>query len=135
VVDFTVPDPLSGVQFAEQVRAYLAGDTAGRQQHAVSREALEKTFRAWLAAAQTLDAQAAKEPRIGAIAERRKEWVALANSGLEAIESVESGKRAPDAWAASRKALIKEAGQSRELVDFVILAPMDELFQAASGSR
>jgi hexosaminidase len=138
VVDFTVPDPLSRLQFAEQVRAYLAGDTVGREQRAADREALKTTFRAWLTAAQTLDAQSAKEPRLGAIAERRKEWVGLANSGLEAIEFIESGKRAPDAWAASSKALMKRAGQPQELVDFVILGPMDELFQAAAavtGSR
>ena len=140
VVDFTVPDPLSRLRFADEVSAYLHGlnGSATAQQHAADRDALEKTFRAWLAAAQTLDAQAAKDPRLGAIAQRRKEWVEFATSGLEAIEFVEAGKRAPEAWVASNKALTKEAGQPRELVDFVIVGPMVELFQAASavpGSR
>lgn len=133
VVDFTVPDPLSRLQFADQVAAYLR--SADAQQHAVAREALEKTFRDWLSAAQVLDTRAANEPRLAAISQRRREWVALATSGLEAIQFVESGKRAPDVWVAAQKALMKEAGQPRELVDFVILGPMEQVFQTAGSSR
>src|SRR5258708_1678323 len=93
VVDFTVPDPLSRLRFANQVAAYLR--SADAQQHAVAREALEKTFRAWLSAAQVFDTQTANEPRLAAIAQRRKEWTELATSGLSAIEFIESGRTAP----------------------------------------
>lgn len=137
VVDFTVPDPLSRLRFADQVTAYLHGVNGGAksEQRGADRDALQKTFRDWVAAAETLDTQAVREPRLAAIAQRRKEWVGLATAGLEAIEVVESGKRGSDAWVTSHKTLMKEAAQPRELVDFVILGPMDELFQAAAASR
>jgi hexosaminidase len=140
VVDFIVPDPLSRLRFADEVAAYLRGIRTGAdaRQHAADRDALENTFRAWLAAAQVLDTQTANEPRLAAIAQRRKEWVELATSGIDAIEFIESGRQAPDPWSASRRVLMKQSAQSRELVDFVILGPMGELFQAAyavSGSR
>jgi len=135
VVDYTVPDPLSRLKFAEEVSTYLHGlnGSVNAQQHAVDRAALENTFREWASAAHVLDAQASREPRLGAIAERRKQWVELANSGLEAISFIESGKPAPADWVTSRKTLIQQAGQPQELVDFVVLDPMDQLIEAAAG--
>ena len=135
VVDYTVPDPLSRVRFADEVATYLrdmkpAGDV---KQRAEDREALEKTFRSWLSASQVLDAQSTKEPRLAAIAQRRKQWAALTVSGIEAIGFIESSKKAPATWSAAQKALIQQSSRPQELVDFVILAPMNDLFQAASA--
>ena len=134
VVDFTVPDPLSRLQFADEVAAYLqsANPGLGAQEHAAARGALEKAFHTWLAAAQVLDAQGAKEPRLAVIAQRRKQWAELATAGLEAIGFIESGKRAPEQWAASSRTLMQQAGHPQELLDFVVLGPMGHLFQAAS---
>ena len=135
VVDFTVPDPLSRLAFADQVATYLQSVKQGAvSERAADRDALEKTFRAWLSAAQVLDTQATNEPRLAAIAKRRKEWAELATSGLEAIEFIESGKPAPLSWVASCTGVMKESAQPQELVDFVILGPMDELFRAASAT-
>jgi hexosaminidase len=132
VVDFTVPDPLSRLRFADEVAAYLRDAKAGvnAQQRSEDRDALEKTFRAWLSAAQVLDTQAASEPRLTAIAQRRKEWVELATSGLDAIQFIESGRGVPAGWVASRKALVEECARPRELVDFVVLGPMQNLIEA-----
>jgi hexosaminidase len=135
VVDFTVPDPLSRLAFADQVATYLQSVKQGAvSERAADRDALEKTFRAWLSAAQVLDTQATNEPRLAAIAKRRQEWAELATSGLEAIEFIESGKPAPLSWVASCTGVMKESAQPQELVDFVILGPMDELFRAASAT-
>lgn len=131
VVDFVVPDPLSRLQFADEVAAYLQSTNA--QQHAAARDTLEKTFRSWIAAAAILETQAATEPRLTAIAERREQWVRLANLGLEAVGSIESGKRETEAWSASGKTLMQQAAKPQELVDFVILGPMEKLIDAASA--
>jgi hexosaminidase len=135
VVDFTVPDPLTRLRFADEVTAYLRGLNGGvnAQQHAQDRAALENTFREWVAAAHVLDSQATHEPRLAAIAQRRKQWLELATSGMDAIGFIESGKPAPEAWMTSRKALIQQSAQPQELVDFAVLDPMNELFQAASA--
>jgi hexosaminidase len=135
VVDFTVPDPLSRLSFEDEVSAYLRGIGGGvnTQRHAADREALEKTFHEWVSAAQVLDAQANHEPRLAAIALRRRQWVELATSGLDAIGFIESGQHAPEAWVTSRKALLQQSGQPQELVDFVVLGPMEQLVQAAAA--
>lgn len=135
VVDYTVPDPLSRLRFADEVSTYLNSLRAGnRQQHATDREALQQTFQQWMDAAHVLDSQASREPRLDAIAERRKQWLELSSSGLDAIGFIESGKPAPKPWVSSRKALIQRAAQPQELVDFVILNPLDQLVEAAAGA-
>ena len=135
VVDFTVPGPLSRERFAEQVAAYLRshGSSVGTQQHDADRVLLQQTLRAWLNAAQTLDSQAMNEPRLATIGQRRKQWAELATSALDAIDLIESGRHASESWLRSRESLIKQSGESKELVDFVILGPIDQLYQAASA--
>ena len=135
MVDFAVPDPLSRERFAEQVAAYLRSrnSSADTRQHEADRVALQKTFRAWLSAAETLDNQAMNEPRLTAIDQRRKQWADLATSALDAIQLVESGRHAPDSWSKSREALIEQSAKPKELLDFVILDPVNQLFQAASA--
>jgi hypothetical protein len=134
VVDFTVPDPLSRERFAEQVAAYLRshGSSVGTQQRDADRVLLQQTLRAWLNAAQTLDSQAVNEPRLATIGQRRKQWAELATSALDAIDLIESGRHASESWLRSREGLIKQSGEPKELVDFVILGPINQLFQAAS---
>ena len=134
VVDFTVPDPLSRLRFADEVTAYLQSikPGAGAKQHAAARDALENTFHSWLSAEQVLGAQAANEPRLAAIAQRRAQWAELAISGLDALVFIEAGKQTPASWLTARKTLIQQAAQPQELLDFVILGPMEQLFQAAA---
>lgn len=135
VVDFTVPDPLSRLCFANEVAAYLRSlsSSVGTQQRDAARNALQKTFHAWLDAAQTLDGQAMNEPRLATIAQRRKQWVELATAGLEAIDFIESGRHVSESWMRSRESLVTQSAEPKELVDFVILGSLNELFQAASA--
>ena len=135
VVDFTVPDPLSRLLFANEVAAYLRtlSSSVGTQQRDAARNALQKTFHAWLDVAQTLDGQAMNEPRLAAIAQRRKQWAELATSGLEAIDFIESSRHVSESWVRSRESLVTQSAEPKELVDFVILGPLNELFQAASA--
>jgi hypothetical protein len=80
-----------------------------------------------------LNSQALNEPRLTAIAQRRKQWAELSTSALDAIDLIESGKHASESWSRSREGLIKQSGEPKELVDFVILGPINQLFQAASA--
>ena len=136
VVDYTVPDPLSRLKFAEEVSTYLrdVNGSANAQQRAADRDVLEQTLREWVNAAQVLDVQAKREQRLAAIAERRKQWIELANTGLDAVGFIESGKPAPESWVTSRKTLLQQSAQPQELVDFVVLNPINDLVEAAGAA-
>ena len=134
VVDFTVPDPLSRKRFERQVTTYLrsARKPSNMQEHATDRALLEETFHSWLAAASRLSTQSSTNPRLSSITERRNQWMQLALLGLQAMALIESSQSPQDSWLASQQALIKSSGQPQELVDFVILGPLDDLLKATS---
>jgi len=133
VVDFTVSDPLSRERFAERVRAYLQSvHEPNGVEHSTDRALLDEMFHSWLAAASHLSTQSLTNPRLSLITERRNQWMQLALLGLQAMALIESHQCPQDSWVASQQELIKSSAQPQELVDFVILGPLDDLLRAAS---
>lgn len=131
LVDFTTPDPPSRQAFSLLVAAYLHDtDAAARQLH---KEQLERTFRSWIVASPELDGLAAANPLISEIRVRREELPELGLLGLQGMGYLESHRPPPEEWIATQKALLRRAGEHTELVDFVVLEPLEELVTAAGA--
>jgi hexosaminidase len=56
---------------------------------------------------------------------------ALAVAGLEALDYLEAGKRAPEAWASEKVALLDRAAQPRAELLIMIVSPVRKLIKAA----
>jgi hexosaminidase len=56
---------------------------------------------------------------------------ALAAAGLEALDYLEAGKRAPEAWASEKAALLDRAAQPRAELLIMIVPPVRKLIEAA----
>ena len=133
VVDFTVPDPLSRNAFALEVSAYLhSANEPYSREHAADRALLEKTFNAWITAALDISAQSATNQRLASIATRRNQLLLLATLGLQTMAHIESHQAAQDSWLNAQEALVKECAKPQELLDFVVLKPLNDLLKATS---
>lgn len=136
VVDFVVPDPLSSHVFAGEVAAYLQSTAKlESEEHAAARTLLKQTFNRWAAAADRLDAQSPANPRLATVAERRNQMRQLSRLGLQAVERIESHQPASASWLSAQETLLKDCAQPKELLDFAVLTPLQDLLHAASGQE
>jgi hexosaminidase len=130
LVDFTRPDPPSKHQFQILVDAYLREtEPAARQSYA---QQLEETFHRWIATTPALDSLAQTHPLIAEISVRRQQLPQLGLLGLQVMGHLEAKSTPTAAWTATQENLLKQAAEHTELVDFVVLPPIEKLLKAAS---
>lgn len=121
-------DPPMQHDFAVWMDAYLHGTEAA---HAQSRQTLDALFHAWVDAGPALDSEIPMHPRLNEVASRRKELPKLGALGLQMMEAYEHKQKLSSSDANHAESFLSVvAVPSKELVAFVVIAPMQELLAA-----
>ncbi|HUV70414.1 MAG TPA: family 20 glycosylhydrolase [Terracidiphilus sp.] len=128
LVDAVRPDPPLRHQMPILVDAALHGDAA-------SMARLDALFHAWVAAAAALDKLEANSPLLQQASAHIAAWPRLGQTGIEALSYLRSGAAPPAGWQDAQKAILHDAVKPSELVDFVVLAPIQSLVDAASTPK
>jgi hexosaminidase len=133
LIDFTRPDPPSQHLFRSLVDSYLHETNPALKQS--DAQQLEQTFHTWIATTPALDAIAQTNPLIAEVSLRRQELPRLGLLGLQAIGYLEAKSAPTPAWTATQNDLLQQAAVHKELVDFVVLPPLQELLKAAIAQQ
>jgi hexosaminidase len=110
------------------VHAALHGD-------AVSIGQLDTLFHSWVAAAPALDKLRANSPILQEASVHIAAWPSLGSMGIEALSYLRSGKAPPAGWQKTQKATLHDANKPSELVDFVVLKPLQTLVDGVSAQK
>jgi hexosaminidase len=128
LVDSVRPDPSLRHEMPVLVDAALRGD-------AVSINQLDTLFHSWVAAAPALDKLEANSPILQEASVHITAWPRLGSMGIEALSYLRSGKAPPAGWQNAQKATLHDANKPSELVDFVVLKPLQTLVDGVSAPK
>ncbi len=128
LVDSVRPDPPLRHEMPILVDAALHGD-------AVSIGQLDTLFHSWVAAAPALDKLRANSPILQEASVHIAAWPRLGSMGIEALSYLRSGKAPPAGWHDAQKATLHDANKPGELVDFVVLKPLQTLVDGVSAQK
>lgn len=128
LVDAVRPDPPLQHEMPILVDAAIQGDKA-------SADKLEALFHSWVAAAPALDRLQANSPLLQEASAHIAAWPKLGTMGLEALNYLHAGAAPPAGWQDAQKATLHDAVKPHELVDFVVLKPLQKLVEAAAALK
>jgi len=131
LVDFTVPDPPARHELPDMVHAYLETRAHGLPTQ-TSAAQLRSLFQSWLDASPTVNATAEHSPLLAEVSIRRAEFPELARLGLQSLDLLASARAAKPDWASAQQALLTQAAQHAELVDFIVLDALGDLLHASA---
>ena len=130
VIDAARPESETARRFVELVDALIAGraDSAAKQE-----------IRAWLTRwrdnQSTLQGLETQSFLLKEIVPVSQDLSAVAASGLQALDYIDRGERAPDAWAQQQFALLQEAEKPKAQLLLMVAAPVQKLVEASSGLK
>ncbi|HUV97285.1 MAG TPA: hypothetical protein VMV98_07425, partial [Acidobacteriaceae bacterium] len=110
----------------------VAGALKGNGKDAAS---LDDLFHSWIANSVDLDELEANSPLLQEDAAHIAAWPGLARMGLAALHYIDTGTAPPAGWQQQQESILKDANPPQELVDFVVLKPLQQLVQAASAAN
>ena len=125
LVDGVRPDPPLRHEMTLLVFGALHGD-AGDVKH------LQAIFQSWADAAPALDRMEADSPLLQEASSHIAAFPKLGTMGLQALNYIGSGSKAPAGWVTAQTALLSEANKPQELVEFVVLDSLKKLVTAAA---
>ncbi len=128
LVDAVRPDPPLRHELPILVDAAIHGDTA-----AIDR--LDTLFHSWVQASPALDKLEANSPLLQEASAHIAAFPKLGSMGIDALSYLRSGNPPPPAWHDAQSAILHDAVKPAELVDFIVLAPLKNLVEAASLPR
>ncbi len=128
LVDSVSADPPLQHEMPALVQAALNGDAA-------SLDRLNNIFNSWVAAAPGLDRLQAGSPLLQEASVHIAAFPKLGSMGVEAVGYLRSGKTASAEWKNAQEAILKNAVKPSELVEFVVLKPLQALVDAVSTAR
>jgi hexosaminidase len=126
LVDAVRPDPPSRHDSNRLTHQFLKAPTASEE----ARTLLEKDFQSWIAASPAIETQLATTPLLSLAEARARQLPGLANAGIEALNYLSKGAKAPSGWKQRNLALIEAAKKPQALVRFTFLPPLEELVKA-----
>jgi hexosaminidase len=132
LVDSCRPDPPLRHEMPMLVDRALHGDPASANSSAARLDAI---FRSWVAAAPALNQLETNSPLLQEASGHIAAWPKLGTMGIEALSYLHSGTAPPADWKDAQTAILKDAVKPSELVDFVVLAPLEKLVDAASTPK
>jgi hypothetical protein len=125
LVDSVRPDPPLRHEMPLLIDAAIHGDTA-------SADKLDTLFHSWVAAAPALDKLEAGSPLLQKASVHIAVFPKLGSVGIEALSYLRKGTAPPAGWQEAQKAILRSAVKPSELVDFVVLTPLETLVEAAA---
>jgi hexosaminidase len=126
LVDAVRPDPPSRHNIERLTHQFLQAPAADEQ----ARADLEAAFKEWIVAAPAINAQLASTPLLAVAQSRGSQLPQLATAGLEALNYLSQGTKAPAGWKQRTLALIATAKNPQTLVRFTFLPSLEELVNA-----
>ena len=110
------------------VDAAIHGDAA-------SIDRLDTLFHSWVAAGPGLDKLAAGSPLLQETSVHIAAFPKLGSMGIDALEFLRKGDAPPADWVDAQKVILRGAVKRSELVDFVVLGPLEKLVEAAGAAK
>jgi hexosaminidase len=130
VIDAARPESATARQFADLVDAISAGKaTAEEKRQARTMLTLWSDNQNNL---QTLEAQSFMLKEIAPLSQ---DLSAVSATGLQALDYIDRGERAPEAWATQRFALLEQAQKPKAQLLLVVVPSMQKLVEASSGLK
>jgi hexosaminidase len=128
LVDAVRPDPPSRHEINRLTHQFLRAPS----QSGEARTLLEKNFRNWIVASPAIGAQLATSPLLALAEPRAQQLSELATAGVEALNYLSEGTKAPAGWKQRNLAVIEAAKKPQALVRFTFLSPLEELINAVT---
>lgn len=126
LVDGVRPDPPLRHEMPMLVDSALQGDAAS-----IAR--LNALFHSWIAAGPALDQLEANSPVLQEAAVHIAALPKLGRMGVDALSSLQTSKVPPAGWLEAQKNILRDANKPQELVDYVVLTPLQKLVEAAGA--
>jgi hexosaminidase len=128
LVDSVRPDPPLRHEMPILVDAAINGDAAS-----IAR--LETLFNSWITASPALDKLAANSPLLQEASVHIAAFPKLGSMGIDALSYLRKGTAPQAGWMDAQTTTLKDAVKPSELVDFVVLTPLQKLIEAASSRK
>jgi len=125
-VDAIRPDPPSRYEIDRLTRDFLKAP----QTSIADQAALNHWFEAMASSVPGAERQMKQSPRLAEVLPRAEQLPDLAKTGLDALQFLSSGTKAPVGWKQSKLAQIEAAKKPIALVRFTFLAPLTSLVNA-----
>ena len=126
MADAVVPDPPGGRELQAAIDSFLVDPAHGGAR-------LTAILNGWKAAVPAVHEAVSTHLVLAEVAPRVQEFDWLANTGLEAVNYIQTHTAPPPEWAASKNAMLEEAAKPKGGVRFVVLDPLRKLVHAAAG--
>ncbi len=126
LVDAVRPDPPSRSRMARLTHDFLLAPTVATDAHA----ALEQEFQRWIASAPAIERQIASTPVLGKARPLSQQLASLANTGLQALDYLSKGHKAPAEWKQRQLKLLAAANEPKTLVRFTFIPSLTQLVNA-----
>jgi hexosaminidase len=126
LVDFVRPDPPLRRQFELLVNGAIQGNAADI-------ERLDAIFHSWVEAATALDQIEAQSPLLQQVPGHIADWPKLGMLGIESLGYLRSRSAPPASWRDQQSTTLRDAVRPRELVEFVVLGPLQLLVDAVGS--
>jgi hexosaminidase len=128
LVDAVRPDPPSRHDTNRLTHQFLRAPATSEE----ARASLDKAFQSWIAAAPAIEAQLSMSPLLRPALPRAQQIPALATAGVEALNYLSKGTKAPAGWKERNLASIEAAKKPQAIVRFTFLSPLEELVNAVA---
>jgi hexosaminidase len=130
VIDAARPESATARQFAELVDAVIAGQ-ADREAKAEVKELLTR----WRDNQTNLQPLEAQSFLVNEISPLSQDLSAIAAVGLQALDYLDRGESAPEAWAAQQFALLEQAQKPKAQLLLMVAPSVQKLVEASSGMK
>jgi hexosaminidase len=130
VIDAARPESDTARHFADLVDGLIEGRADSTAKHEV--RTLLMRWRDNQANLQTLETQSFLLQEIVPLSQ---DLSAVAATGLQALEYLDRGERAPDAWATQQFALLEQAQKPRAQLLLMVVPSVQKLVEASSGQK
>jgi hexosaminidase len=130
VIDAARPESATARQFANLVDAIVAGKASAEDKRKV--RAMLILWRDNQSALQTLETQSFLLKEIVPLS---RDLSAVSTTGLQALEYIDRGERAPETWATQQFALLEQAQKPKAQLLLMVVPSVQKLVEASSGQK
>jgi hexosaminidase len=129
VIDAARPESETARHFSDLVDALIAGRDPNAKQE------LRTVLTRWRDNQSNLQALETQSFLLGEIVPLSQDLSAVATTGLQALDYIDRGERAPDAWAAQQFTLLVEAQKPKAQLLLMVVPSVQKLVEACSGQK
>jgi hexosaminidase len=130
VIDAARPESATARQFADLVDAIVAG-----RANAQSKQEARALLMLWRDNETNLQPLEAQSFLLKEIVPLSQDLSAVATTGLQALDYIERGERAPEAWATQQFALLEQAQKPKAQLLLMVVPSVQKLVEASSGLK